>query len=233
MACSREARCLSLHDLHLQVSIVAFKKGQLQVLAHGWDRNLGGRNFDDVLYDHFVKEFNAKYKLDVNSSPRASFRLRLACEKVGLHVHDQTRNAVVTPPGCTTGPGQIDLISRGVHASMQLKKVLSANAEARITVESLGEDVDASGAMTREDFEEMAKPLLARLTEPNGALKKVSCCLCDCLTHHTFWHSPSLCMLVMVMPAATLSCGHSQLSSWLCRRSQTVACRWTKSAAWS
>ena len=63
---------------------MAFKKGQLQVLAHGWDRNLGGRNFDDVLYDHFVKEFNAKYKLDVNSSPRASFRLRLACEKVSL-----------------------------------------------------------------------------------------------------------------------------------------------------
>lgn len=116
---------------------------------------------------------------------------------------------------------------------MQLKKVLSANAEARITVESLGEDVDASGAMTREDFEEMAKPLLTRLTEPNGALKKVSCCLCDCLTHHAFRHSPSLCMLVMVMPAATLSCGHSQLSFWLCRRSQTAACRWTKSAAWS
>ena len=106
----------------------------------------------------------------------------------------------------------------GVHASLQLKKVLSANAEARITVESLGEDVDASGAMTREDFEEMAKPLLARLTEPNGALKKVSCCPCDCLAHHAFRHSPSLRMLVMDMPAATLSCRHSQLSFWLCRR---------------
>jgi heat shock 70kDa protein 4 len=70
------------HDL--QVCIVAFKKGQLQVLAHGWDRNLGGRNFDNVLYDHFVKEFNAKYKLDINSSPRAAFRLLLACEKVGF-----------------------------------------------------------------------------------------------------------------------------------------------------
>lgn len=78
---------LTRPDAQLQVSIVAFKKGQLQVLAHGWDRNLGGRNFDDVLYDHFVKEFNAKYKLDVNSSPRASFRLRLACEKVSLHIH--------------------------------------------------------------------------------------------------------------------------------------------------
>lgn len=66
----------------LQVSIVAFKKGQLQVLAHAWDRNLGGRNFDEVLFEHFVKEFNAKYKLDITSNARASFRLRLSCEKV-------------------------------------------------------------------------------------------------------------------------------------------------------
>lgn len=49
---------------------------------------------------------------------------------------------------------------------LQLKKVLSANAEATINVESLGEDIDASGKMTRDEFEEMAKPLLARLTNP-------------------------------------------------------------------
>ncbi len=61
---------------------MAFKKGQLQVLAHAWDRNLGGRNFDEVLFEHFVKEFNAKYKLDITSNARASFRLRLSCEKV-------------------------------------------------------------------------------------------------------------------------------------------------------
>ena len=66
----------------LQVSIVAFKKGQLRVLSHAWDRNLGGRDFDEVLFEHFVKEFNAKYKLDIKSNARASFRLRTACEKV-------------------------------------------------------------------------------------------------------------------------------------------------------
>lgn len=62
--------------------MVSFKKGQLQVLAHAWDRNLGGRNFDEVLFEHFVKEFDAKFKLDIKSSARACFRLRLACEKV-------------------------------------------------------------------------------------------------------------------------------------------------------
>ena len=74
----------SIHSHHtlLQVSIVAFKKGKLEVLAHAWDRNLGGRDFDEVLFDCFVKEFGDKYKIDIRSNPRASFRLRMACEKV-------------------------------------------------------------------------------------------------------------------------------------------------------
>lgn len=62
--------------------MVSFKKGRLEVLSHAWDRDLGGRDFDEVLFEHFVKEFDAKFKLDVKSSPRSSFRLRLACEKV-------------------------------------------------------------------------------------------------------------------------------------------------------
>jgi hypothetical protein len=64
-----------------QVSIVAFKKGQLRVLSHAWDRNLGGRDFDNILFDYFAKEFQEKYKLDVRTNLRGSFRLRVACEK--------------------------------------------------------------------------------------------------------------------------------------------------------
>ena len=63
---------------------MAFKKGQLRVLAHAWDRNVGGRDFDEVLYEHFVEEFDGKHKIDIRSNKRASFRLRLACERVGI-----------------------------------------------------------------------------------------------------------------------------------------------------
>ena len=66
----------------VQVSIVAFKKGQLQVLAHAWDREVGGRLFDEVLFEHFVKEFGDKHKINIKSNARASYRLRTACEKV-------------------------------------------------------------------------------------------------------------------------------------------------------
>lgn len=111
-----------------QVSIVAFKKGQLKVLAHTWDADLGGRNFDDVLFDHWAKEFGAKHRIDVKSSARGSFRLRLSCEKQ--------------------------------------KKLLSSIPEAPITCEGLAPEVDASGVLSRDAFQDLAAPLLARFKAP-------------------------------------------------------------------
>ncbi|KAI8100756.1 hypothetical protein M9434_005147 [Picochlorum sp. BPE23] len=64
-----------------QVCVVALKKGELAVLSNAWDRNLGGRDFDRVLFDHFTEEFNEKYKIDVKSNLRSSYRLMRACEK--------------------------------------------------------------------------------------------------------------------------------------------------------
>lgn len=65
----------------MQVCIAAFKKGQLKILGHAFERSLGGRDFDEVLFDHFASKFREEYKIDVPSNPRASLRLRLGCEK--------------------------------------------------------------------------------------------------------------------------------------------------------
>ncbi|KAL4450109.1 hypothetical protein ABPG77_010778 [Micractinium sp. CCAP 211/92] len=111
-----------------QVCVVALKKGQLQVLSNAWDRDLGGRNLDIVLFEHFAKEFNARYKIDVKSNLRACHRLRMGCEKV--------------------------------------KKVLTTNPEAPINVECIMNDVDASGMITRDQFEEEAADVLGRLLVP-------------------------------------------------------------------
>lgn len=52
------------------------------MLSHAWDRNLGGRALDSILFDYFANEFKEKYKLDVRTNHKASFRLRMGCEKV-------------------------------------------------------------------------------------------------------------------------------------------------------
>ena len=54
--------------------------------------------------------------------------------------------------------------------ALQMKKVLTTNAEAPINVECIMNDVDASGMITRDVFEEAAQSVAARLLAP---VKKV------------------------------------------------------------
>ena len=65
-----------------QVSVVAFCKGQLTVLGAWSDPNFGGRNFDRALMEHFAEEFKGKYKIDVFSNPKSTFRLAAGCERL-------------------------------------------------------------------------------------------------------------------------------------------------------
>lgn len=89
-----------------QVCIVALKKGQLAVLANAWDRDLGGRDFDRVLFDHFVEEFEAKYKIEVRSKPRSAYRLLRACER--------TKKVLTTNP---EAPINVESITPDVDAN--------------------------------------------------------------------------------------------------------------------
>ncbi|RDX64723.1 Heat shock 70 kDa protein 16, partial [Mucuna pruriens] len=116
-----------------QVSIAAFQAGQVKILSHAFDRSLGGRDFDEVLFSHFAAKFKEQYSIDVYSNARACRRLRVACEK--------------------------------------LKKVLSANLEAALSVECLMDEKDVKGFIKRGEFENLASGLLERIHIPcNKAL---------------------------------------------------------------
>lgn len=56
--------------------------------------------------------------------------------------------------------------NRILTAAEKLKKVLSANTNAPFSVESVMNDVDVSSQLSREELEELVKPLLERVTEP-------------------------------------------------------------------
>ncbi|EIN11202.1 heat shock protein 70 [Punctularia strigosozonata HHB-11173 SS5] len=112
----------------LSASVVAFSKGQLVVKGTGFDAHLGGREIDYALVRHFSEEFKTKYKIDVMSNPKATFRLQASCEK--------------------------------------LKKILSANSEAPLNVESIMNDIDATSKLTREEYEALIGELLDRIPAP-------------------------------------------------------------------
>lgn len=56
--------------------------------------------------------------------------------------------------------------SRVLTAAEKLKKVLSANTAAPINIESVMNDVDVSSQLTREELENLVKPLLERVANP-------------------------------------------------------------------
>ncbi len=43
---------------NMQVYVVAFKKGEVKILAHAFNRSLGGRDFDDIFFKNFVRIFS-------------------------------------------------------------------------------------------------------------------------------------------------------------------------------
>ncbi|CAL0315887.1 unnamed protein product [Lupinus luteus] len=65
-----------------QVSIAAFQAGKMKILSHAFDRSLGGRDFDELLFCHFAAKFKEQYSIDVYCSAKACTRLRAACEKL-------------------------------------------------------------------------------------------------------------------------------------------------------
>lgn len=66
----------------LQVSACAFHKGKLKMLANASDPQLGGRDIDMILAEHFSNDFQARYRIDPRSNPRAFLRLTAEVEKL-------------------------------------------------------------------------------------------------------------------------------------------------------
>ncbi|KAL8151190.1 hypothetical protein V2J09_020998 [Rumex salicifolius] len=65
-----------------QVVVASFQPRYVKILSHSFDSNLGGRDFDEVLFCHFAEQFKEQYNIDVYSNLRASVRLRASCEKL-------------------------------------------------------------------------------------------------------------------------------------------------------
>ena len=66
----------------MQVTVAAFEQRGMKVLSHASDPNLGGRDFDEVLFKHFADKFKEQDNIDVYSNTRASIMLRASCEKL-------------------------------------------------------------------------------------------------------------------------------------------------------
>ncbi|PGH13463.1 hypothetical protein AJ80_06332 [Polytolypa hystricis UAMH7299] len=62
------------------VAVVASRGGMYTILATTHDYELGGAQLDQVLIDHFAKEFIKKHKLDPREDARSLAKLKMDCE---------------------------------------------------------------------------------------------------------------------------------------------------------
>jgi L1 cell adhesion molecule like protein len=63
------------------VTLLSIEDGIFEVKATAGDSHLGGEDLDNLLVEHFCKEFSRKHKKDLTQNPRSMRRLRTACEK--------------------------------------------------------------------------------------------------------------------------------------------------------
>lgn len=80
-----EAQTVAVCDIGyagMTVTISKFWKGNMKVLSHSWDHHVSTRELDWALFEHFAKEIQKKYKIDVMENRRAKIRLLQACDKL-------------------------------------------------------------------------------------------------------------------------------------------------------
>ncbi|XP_071538087.1 heat shock 70 kDa protein-like [Panulirus ornatus] len=63
------------------VSVLTIDGGIFEVKSTAGDTHLGGEDFDNRLVNHFMQEFQRKFKKDISGNKRSMRRLRTACER--------------------------------------------------------------------------------------------------------------------------------------------------------
>jgi molecular chaperone DnaK (HSP70) len=84
---------LDLGARSLDVNLLSAKKGLYTVLATIHDNTIGGVKFDQLLVDHFSKEFQKKTKVDISSNTKALTKLTNACD-----LTKRTLTSLITAP---------------------------------------------------------------------------------------------------------------------------------------
>lgn len=101
MDASRGEKNVLVFDLGggtFDVSVLTIDKSDdgnfFEVKSTCGNSRLGGEDMDNIMVDHFVKEFEHKHKKDISGNPRALRRLRTACEKAKRNLSTATQSTI-------------------------------------------------------------------------------------------------------------------------------------------
>jgi L1 cell adhesion molecule like protein len=93
------------------VSLLTLDDGVFEVRATAGDTHLGGEDFDNLLVDWAADEFKRKHKIDIKNNPRASRRLRTACERAKRMLSSSTQATL-----------EVDSLAEGIDLNLTVSR---------------------------------------------------------------------------------------------------------------
>uniref|UniRef100_A0A914PZ70 Hypoxia up-regulated protein 1 n=1 Tax=Panagrolaimus davidi TaxID=227884 RepID=A0A914PZ70_9BILA len=66
----------------LDICILKVNNSQLQIISHTSDPNIGGKNFDKIIFDYFKKELYSRYGIDIQNDEKHKDRLLLQSREI-------------------------------------------------------------------------------------------------------------------------------------------------------
>ena len=78
----RNVAFVDMGHTSMQISIFAFSNGKANCIMSFSDPLLGGRYFDERLFQHFSEEFNQKCKVDIRENRKSCLKLLTECERL-------------------------------------------------------------------------------------------------------------------------------------------------------
>jgi L1 cell adhesion molecule like protein len=118
-----EERNVLIFDLGgrtFDVSILTIKDGIFEVKATGGNTHLGGKDFDNRMVNHFVREFKRKHGKDLTTNNCAVTKLRTACERAKCKLSSSYKASI-----------EIDSLFEGIdfHSSITRVRFEELNAD--------------------------------------------------------------------------------------------------------
>ena len=131
------------------VAVVAARGGMYSILATAHDYELGGVQLDQVLIDHFAKEFMKKNKTDPRSNQRSLAKLKLESEAVKKSLSLSA-----------TGTASIESLADGVDFNSTINRTRYDLLAGKVFARFIGlvQDVVRKAGLDALDVDEVWRP---------------------------------------------------------------------------
>lgn len=162
--------CIAIFDLGggtFDITIMRTSGGVFEVLATSGDTFLGGNDFDQLLMEHLISEFERENNIDLSGDPVAIQRLKEAAETAKKELSSTTTTSINLPFIANGPAGPLHVRIDGFERSV-LEKLSQSLIE---RLQAPCEQALADAGLTREDLDQVL--LVGGMTRMPAVRRKV------------------------------------------------------------